>query len=300
MLQERRVPGAVQLVGILAQIEDLVGTEEVIDEEYDGFLEWILYSVDCHEEVCGEDGGSCGGGPTESANAPDGVLSPLGSCEEEALLQSFQSKVYKWRGRGHGCHSNCKPDYAAPCWLIYPEDKENEAQVAEGSMLSMYNVLGLDFVDFDEPFQSPFLLKPADENKLGGVEHGGGAKFYDQADDAYQDYKIWLEQYAACYQGLEPQLPVVNIHVPKNKKKYTLGAGMILVGSALDPQDGEVVPESLVWRSNLVDEPVAIGEGPTNVDLPEGKHLLTLEATDADGNVGTRTVKVWVQAPDTD
>ena len=70
---------------------------------------------------------------------------------------------------------------------------------------------------------------------------------------------------------------------------------MTLIGAVTDTQDGELTGDSLVWTSNLVGEPLGTGEGPFSVQLPLGKHMLTLTATDSDGNTNSRTVKVWVK-----
>ena len=60
---------------VLAQIlqaepQSVLITSEVIEEDYQGFLEWIQFSVACHEEVCGELLDACAGGPSETPNVP--------------------------------------------------------------------------------------------------------------------------------------------------------------------------------------------------------------------------------------
>ncbi len=271
--------------------------EKVITDEYDGFLEWIEYSALCHETVCGVQESPCAD-PDAPVATPKEVLTPLGACSEEVLLQEFEKYVFEWEARCHGCHSNCKPDYPAPCWLVEDYDKKDPAAVSEASMQTMYNVIGIDAIDTDNPDQSLFLLKPASKSKLGGIEHGGGDKFYDTADDAYQDFKHWLFQYSACFNGVDPWLPVVKIIAPKQKQKFYEGDEVTLIGVANDPQDGELTGTTMQWVSTKSGV-LGVGSDPLKLVLDKGKHYLTLEATDSDGNVGTRTIKIWIKTKPT-
>lgn len=65
-----------------------------------------------------------------------------------------------------------------------------------------------------------------------------------------------------------------------------------LQGHATDPEDGELVGGSLVWTSNLSDLAVT-GTNPTPT-LPPGTHVITLAATDSDGNVATDSITINV------
>ena len=284
---------------VLAQIlqaepQSALITEKVIDDEYQGFLEWIEFSAVCHDLVCGDVESPCAD-PDAPVPAEPGVLTPLGGCAEETLLATWTDKVFEWRSRCHGCHSNCKPDYAAPCWLIDDFDKNDPEQLALASMQSMYNVIGMSVIDVQEPLKSLFLTKPASKTNLGGVTHGGGDKFYDASDDAYQDFRDWLFVYSSCYLGQEPQLPEVTLSKPKQKQKF-YGKPVTLVGSAVDPQDGVVKEQLLEWKSSKGGV-MAVGGGPHTLDLALGKHIITLTAKDKDGNANTRSVKIWVKAP---
>ena len=291
--------------GVLAQIlqaepQSALITEEVINEEYEGFLEWILYSADCHDEVCGEVQDACAGGPAETANVPDGVATPLGACSEAGLIDLFDERVYAWKGRCHGCHDDCENEkWEAPCWLVYPDQGASPGELLEAASMSMYNLIGIGAFDPYDPANSQALLKPM-AMSMGGVEHGGGDKFYDFADLAYQDFMVFALQYGACYQGLEPWWPTVSITQPKNKTKYYEGdVAPVLEGAATDPQEGSIADDAAyVWTRHVVDgedELLAVGQGPHQISLALGKHIVTLTVMDSDGNSSSRSVKVWMK-----
>ena len=290
---------------VLAQIlqaepQSALITSEVIDEEYEGFLEWIQFSAACHELVCDEAEDACGSGPGETANVPEGVLTPLGSCDETSLLELFDDRVYDWKGRCHGCHDDCENEkWDAPCWLVDPGGDASPEALKEASSQSMYNLIGIGAFDPYDPPASLALLKPMALN-MGGIEHGGGDKFYDFADAAYQDFMVFALQYGSCYQGVEPWWPTVTIVQPASKAKFYQGEALpVLQGTATDPQDGPITDDtSYLWtrfEEEGEDQVLATGPGPHEIDLPLGKHILTLTATDSDGNASSRSIKVWMK-----
>jgi len=294
-----------EMSAVLSQIlqaepQSALITSEVIEEEYEGFLEWIQFSSSCHEEVCGDVQDACGGGPADTPNVPEGVLTPLGSCEEEALIDLFDDRIYSWRGRCHSCHDDCETEkWDAPCWLVDPGDEATPEELKEAAALSMYNLIGIDAFEPYDPPASLALLKPMAE-AMGGVEHGGGEKFYDFADLAYQDYMVFALQYGACYQGVEPWWPTVTILEPANKSKFYENEPLpVLSGTATDPQDGTISESTAyIWTrflENEEDPVLATGPGPHEVELPLGKHILTLTVTDSDGNSSSRSIKVWIK-----
>ncbi len=283
---------------ILAQIQQAdpaspLIDDNVIEDEYGGFLEWITYSAQCHATVCGVVEDPCADPDAPVAALPGG-LTPLGACAEPSLVADFSTLVMKHKNRCHGCHSSCKPDYPAPCWLVEDYDAGDPAALEAAAIQTMYNLIGLGAIDVDAPSESLMLLKPA-SSSLGGVYHGGGSKFYDLADQTYQDFLQWIEAYAACYLGVEPQKPVVKITLPVDKKKVTEGLPLTLKGNATDLQDEAFADEAFVWTSSKTTDPVFVGPEGSVSTLPTGKHLLTLTVTDADGNAGTRTVKIWIK-----
>lgn len=295
-----------KLSAVLAQIlqaepQSALITSEVIAEEYEGFLEWIQFSAACHEEVCDEPEDACQGGPSATPNVPGCVLTPLGSCEEQALLDLFDDRVYDWKGRCHGCHDDCESEkWDAPCWLVNPGGDASAEALKEASALSMYNLIGIDGFDPYNPEESMALLKPMAE-AMGGVEHGGGDKFYDFADAAYQDFMVFALQYGACYQGKDPWWPTVAIQQPANKSKFYENEALpVLQGTAFDPQDGDITESAAFAWTRFVeggdDELLATGPGPHEIELPLGKHILTLSVTDSEGHSSSRSIKVWIKS----
>ena len=178
-------------------------TEEVLQQEHDGVLEWIEFHATCGKSVCAPVDNPCGDGPTAGTCdtppsghdlPPHGFEDP-GDCSDRTLEDAFAQLVYQWRGRCYPCHFDSKPGDPedAPRWII-----DGECNIA--ALSSMRNVLELGLVDLDNPDQSTLLLKPLAES-AGGVEHGGGDKFLDANDGAYQDFRTWVRLLAACDSG---------------------------------------------------------------------------------------------------
>jgi hypothetical protein len=271
---------------------DLI-TEAVIDKEYQAFLEWITYSANCHVQDCPQPAEFCSGLPQE---APDkDVLSPLGACTEDEAVSAFSNYVMKWKGRCHGCHTDCDKDFEAPCWLLYDYEPEDPEAVHNAAMISMYNLIGIGAIDVVHPYQSTMLLKPL-KVEYGGLPHGGGDKFADLGDEAYQDYILWLDYYKNCYDNTPPTKPMVTLFKPnKYEKKYLLGDLTTLHGFAEDPKEGVLSGPALTWTVDSLNETIGQGAGPLQVALPLGKQIVTLTATNAKGLVGTRSFKVYVK-----
>lgn len=266
----------------------------VVAEEHDGFLAWIGWSAACHAETCGDVPDPCGA--AASPARPGVVPTPLGSCQEEDLAQVFEDRVYRWKKRCDHCHIVCEEDYLAPCWLDLSFEDGDAAGESAASTRTMYNLLGLGVVDVEDPPESLLLLKPLSE-AAGGVPHGGGAKFTDRVDPTYQDFLVWIEHYAACWQGEAPVKPVVDVSSPVNNHKYDPSKPLVLEGGALDPQEGPLGGASLVWTTDQVATPLGTGPGPLDVTLAAGDHVLTLTATDADGHTGRRQLRVRMKVP---
>jgi hypothetical protein len=271
---------------------DLI-TEAVIDKEYQAFLEWITYSATCHTMDCPQPAEFCSG---EVQEPPDkDVLSPLGSCTEDEAVSAFTNYVMKWKGRCHGCHTDCDKEFEAPCWLLYDYDADDPVAVHNASMISMYNLIGIGAIDVAHPYQSTMLLKPL-KVEHGGLKHGGGDKFADLGDEAYQDYILWLDYYKNCYDNTPPTKPMVSLFKPnKYEKKYQLGELTTLHGFAEDPKEGVLNGAALTWSVDSLEGPIGQGAGPLQVTLPLGKQIVTLTATNTKGLVGTRSFKVYVK-----
>lgn len=163
--------------------------QDVIDEEYAAFLDWIEATAACGscyigDAPCGEPSEvTCDEDPDSTAYDDPGDCAPL---TRETL---FRHKVYSWRDRCYPCHFDNK-DSEAPKWLA-----TGPCELA--SLETMRNVLDGGLVDLTNPAASLLLLKPLAES-AGGVMHGGGDKFHDLNDPAYIDVRAWIEREAAC------------------------------------------------------------------------------------------------------
>jgi hypothetical protein len=179
---------------------DLI-TQDIVEQEYQGFREWIYYSAKCNE--C--DSASCALNPDGGAFCP-GEAEPVqgyqpsdhdpGGCDDAALLEVFRNTVYASRGRCSPCHytDHAFEDYLAPQWLDVAGDCES------ASRKTYWNVLDRGYVDVDDPASSLILLKPLSQD-LGGVEHGGHDKFYSLTEDqGYLNFRYFVDRYVGCQQ----------------------------------------------------------------------------------------------------
>lgn len=85
-------------------------------------------------------------------------------------------------------------------------------------------------------------------------------------------------------------------------------ADVLMLCEATDPEDGALPPGALVWttrRDGNGEETLGFGNSLTARLFTSGltvstEHLLTLYATDSDGNVSSRSVRVYLNFPDAD
>ena len=115
---------------------------------------------------------------------------------------------------------------------------------------------------------------------------------------------------------LPGQPPAVNITSPANNSKFSAGpvndtlfaATVVLQGAATDPESGAIPDGRLIWttrKAGGAEETLGIGS-PLSARLftqgvaPETEHLVTLYATDADGNVSSQSIRIVVVFPDID
>lgn len=206
-------PEASEVLAFIEQGEadsDMI-TEETLAAEHEGFLQWISWSAECHEPVCGEIDDPCGLGESDN-ELPEGTETPLGGCEEDELVEAFTAKVWSWHGRCWSCHhadGESREDFdSAPPFYVWDGDNHNSSRA------SMYNLIGMGAVDVVEPHQSTLITKPLQEGatvdtdigEITGVWHGGTDKFKltetdaggVMEDEAFWDFVDWLELYAEC------------------------------------------------------------------------------------------------------
>ncbi|RME27206.1 MAG: hypothetical protein D6798_05045 [Deltaproteobacteria bacterium] len=203
-------PESSQILAFILQASpdsDLI-TQEVIQREYDGFLQWIRWSSSCHDAVCTDVDDACAA-PEGGDGLPDDLQTPLGGCDEADLVASFTDRVWAWHGRCWSCHAaggEGRDQFgSAPLFYAWTGDE------AESSMLTMYNLIGLGDIDVDRPAESLLLTKPLAEglsvdSSLGtstGVYHGGSDKFTVDDSDVFDDptffdFAEWIGQYVEC------------------------------------------------------------------------------------------------------
>ncbi|HYO96661.1 MAG TPA: hypothetical protein VER33_19250 [Polyangiaceae bacterium] len=178
-----------------ASPESALITEQVIEAEYTGFLEWIESSASCTEACAGV---TCGDSlPAEvcpRAPSPRELASADETgCDDLTLERRFYADVYAWRGRCYPCHFDDQPNAVptATRWVV------TDGNCDLASLRTLRRVAALGFIDVREPAQSLLLVKPLAESS-GGVKHGGGDKFHDADDLAYQSFLRFIEHYAGC------------------------------------------------------------------------------------------------------
>lgn len=85
------------------------------------------------------------------------------------------------------------------------------------------------------------------------------------------------------------QAPSVEITAPSDGA--TLQSGIeLFYASVRDLQDGKLAPQNIVWTSDKTGE---LGRGPSLMGgLPKGQHVVTVTATDSDGNAASDSITV--------
>jgi hypothetical protein len=180
-----------------AEPESELITEQVIGEEYAAFREFLGKIVNCNTASCGgvtcssdKGGGSCARDPEPIAIT---LVDPESQCDSRSVEAVFQDTVFPWRDRCFPCHHDDQllADANAPRWI------EVGGNCEAAAVSTLRNVIDNGYVDPLAPDQSLLLLKPLPVSE-GGVEHGGGDKFHDKNDRAYQSFLSFAQYYAAC------------------------------------------------------------------------------------------------------
>jgi hypothetical protein len=176
-------------------------TGEIVQQEYDGFREWIEWSASCGADACGLIQNPCSDGSAEPTctekNTKDGkpAFVDPGDCSERTREALFRYRVYAWRGRCSPCHLEGGED--PPSLDIPPPKWIDEGPCDQASLATMRTVLASNYIDDTRPDQSLLLLKPLAES-IGGVPHGGGDKFHALDDEAYRDILDWITREQEC------------------------------------------------------------------------------------------------------
>jgi hypothetical protein len=90
--------------------------------------------------------------------------------------------------------------------------------------------------------------------------------------------------------------PQAAIDWPADGRSFRPGEVVMFNGYAWDPEDGPLPAETLAWES---DRDGFLGSGAEMAvsTLSPGHHVITLRATDSDGQVGANSVSVFVRLP---
>ncbi len=90
--------------------------------------------------------------------------------------------------------------------------------------------------------------------------------------------------------------PTVTISSPGDGTAFALGETITFSGEASDPEDGEIPPSQLRWRSSIAG---VIGNGRTlqKSDLSVGSHRVVLRAVDSEGLADSVAVNLSVTGP---
>jgi hypothetical protein len=186
-----------------AHPESALITQQVIDQEYDGFLQWIQYNAACGAEVCKgvtcnqTDASVCPTAEAHEAPLPDGAPPTPYGCGDRDIEQMFLDDVYSSRGRCAPCHFDnwTNNNLGSPSWIHVG------GTCNQGSLATLREVERLGLINIDDPTRSLLLLKPLSVEG-GGVMHGGGAKFeLHPADASYLSFRRFVQHYAACRKG---------------------------------------------------------------------------------------------------
>jgi hypothetical protein len=182
-------------------------SQDLVDEEHAGFLEWIRHEAECEScsgDVCPQaPTASCGsplvghGGQPGAEEAPPipswSETTDPGGCDPATLDALFRGTIYDNRGRCYPCHFVEEPEAARNAPRFFTE--VGGCQV--GSLASQLNILSGGWVDFDQPEASLLLLKPLAEAD-GGLPHGGDDKFTLEGDSGFSAFQHWILRYSAC------------------------------------------------------------------------------------------------------
>ncbi|HEX2878927.1 MAG TPA: hypothetical protein VHO25_05260 [Polyangiaceae bacterium] len=175
-------------------------TQDVVDQEYQAFLEWLDYNVSCGSAACAN--AQCGAphqATCEKAREPkvadvENAAEPMG-CSDKDIEQLFLDSVYSSRGRCSPCHFDNwdENDLGSPSWI------KTGGTCNQAALATLRQIERAGYIDIERPRRSLLLLKPLSDEQ-GGVVHGGGAKFH-EGDSAYLNFTRFVEHYATCKGG---------------------------------------------------------------------------------------------------
>lgn len=173
-------------------------TQDVIDQEYDAFKEFVEQMARCGGEACPgvrcpatSDQQACGSPKQQPSGA---VIVPSDTaCDSLTVESTFRDSVYVWRDRCFPCHFTSAPNTAPGAPLFF--DVRNDCN--SGSLETFHDIVTQGLIDTNDPTQSLLLRKPLAVED-GGVTHGGGAKFDGTDDPSYASFLSFIEYWIGC------------------------------------------------------------------------------------------------------
>lgn len=90
--------------------------------------------------------------------------------------------------------------------------------------------------------------------------------------------------------------PTAQINHPEDAEERVAGVPIPFIGAADDPEDGALSGASMVWTDSVEGE-IGQGEQFDAALVTLGDHVITLTATDADGNIGEATIALVIVEP---
>lgn len=181
-----------------AHPESTLITQDVIDQEYAAFKEFVEQIATCGPAACpgvecpAADGNEACGTPSREPNGSI-TVPPGTSCDPPTVEAEFRDTVYVWRDRCFPCHFTSHAGIAAgaPPWI----DTQNNCN--SGALATFHNAVTLGLIDTSDPTQSLILQKPLDLPGTG-IDHGGGPKFDGTDDPSYVSFLSFIEYWIGC------------------------------------------------------------------------------------------------------
>jgi hypothetical protein len=87
--------------------------------------------------------------------------------------------------------------------------------------------------------------------------------------------------------------PVVKLDYSNSGKKFPIGESITFSATAIDPDEGSILPENLSWNS-LKDGDLGTGESITTSNLSPGLHVITVTAISLDGQSKTSRLSIEI------
>lgn len=92
---------------------------------------------------------------------------------------------------------------------------------------------------------------------------------------------------------LDNKLPEIQIIAPENNSEFDTESVIAFACEASDAEDGELIENSLVWKSSINGE-FGRGQNLSIGNLSVGTHLIIAQASDSKGDTGSDTISIIV------